>query len=100
AYEGTFEPGSDDIAGMCAALGSRGSDPSCSVPKLAESTECLGSDTMCSSSSTTTTESDGCACGLVGSRSSGGEGAGGGLVALLGLGYVLRRGRRGSRARG
>jgi hypothetical protein len=97
AYEGTFEPAADDIAGMCAALGAANSDPSCSVPKLAESTQCLGPDTMCTSTNTTTTESDGCACSLPGARSSAGSGTSGpgALVALLAFGLGARRARRG-----
>jgi hypothetical protein len=95
AYEGTFEPGEDDIDGMCAALGATASDPSCSVAKLAESTECLGPDTMCSSASTTTTDSEGCACGLAGTPDEHGGAARFGL-GLLALGYTLRRARRAS----
>jgi hypothetical protein len=98
AYEGTFEPGEDDIAGMCAALGPAASDPSCSVSKLAESTECLGPDTMCSSASTQTTDSEGCACGLAGAPSERGA-AGAFGVATLALGYCVRRARRHSARR-
>lgn len=94
AYEGTFEPGADDVAGICAALGPARSDPSCSVPKLAESTECLGPDTMCSSASTMTTESEGCSCVLAGAPDEQGSAARLG-VALLALGYTLRRARLG-----
>jgi hypothetical protein len=95
AYEGTFAPGEDDIDGMCAALGAAASDPSCSVAKLAESTECLGPDTMCSSASTTTADSGGCACGLAGTPDEHGGAARIGL-GLLALGYTVRRARRAS----
>lgn len=103
AYEGSFEPGADDIAGMCAALTAQARDPSCSVPKLAESTECLGPDTMCSGQSQVTTDDGGCACGLVGARrdggAAGGGAAGGAGVLLLGLGYFVRRARLGRASR-
>lgn len=89
AYEGTFEPGSDDAAGMCAALGAAGGDPACSVATLPESTACLGPDTMCSSQSSAPIDAEGCGCGLVGARR-GGVGGGFG-VALLALGAALRR---------
>lgn len=93
AYEGTFEPAEDDSEGMCAALEASNRDPTCSVAKLAESTECLGPDTMCSGSSATTTESDGCACGLPGaSDASRRHGSGSAVaVAVLALGAALRR---------
>jgi hypothetical protein len=95
AYEGTFTPADDDIQGICAALGESTSDPACSVATLPQSTACLGPDTQCSSQSTTTNDSGGCACELGSPRArdvSGGYG-----VALLGLGLVWRlgRGRRG-----
>lgn len=91
AYEGSFEPSEDDVAGICAALGAGASDPECSVSKLAESTECLGPDTMCSSQGQIPTDESGCTCSVVGERPAGG--AGGVGVALLGLAYVLRRAR-------
>jgi hypothetical protein len=92
AYEGTFAPGEDDIDGMCATLGAAASDPSCSVAKLAESTECLGPDTMCTSASTMTTDSGGCACGLAGAPDEHGGAARVGL-GLLALGLTFRRAR-------
>ena len=99
AYEGSFDPGEDDVAGMCAALGASNSDPRCSVTQLAESTECLGPDTACSGRGNTSEDSGGCACGLVAPRD-GGSRAGQGLVALLGLGVALRRARSRSSRRG
>jgi hypothetical protein len=93
AYEGTFEPAADDIAGMCAALGPNTSDPSCSVAKLADSTECLGPDTMCSSMSTMSAASEGCSCGLAGAPDPHGGAARLG-AALLALGCIIRRARR------
>jgi hypothetical protein len=92
AYEGTFTPEEDDIEGICAALGQSTSDPACSVATLPPSTACLGSDTVCSSQSSTTTDSDGCACELGGARAR--DRTGGYGVALLGLGLVWRLGRR------
>lgn len=95
AYEGTFTPAGDDIEGICAALGEGASDPVCSVATLPPSTACLGPDTQCSSQSTTTTDSGGCACELGSPRDR--DRTGGYGVALLGLGLVWRlaRGRRG-----
>lgn len=92
AYEGSFDPGEDDVAGMCAALGASNSDPRCSVTQLAESTECLGPDTACSGRGDTSSESGGCACGLVAPSERSSRGAPG-LVALLGAGLALRRAR-------
>jgi hypothetical protein len=93
AYEGTFQPGSDDVAAICAALGSGATDPACSVATLPESTECLGSDTTCPSQSTTTTDSGGCTCELPGADARRGlEGfAGMSAAALLGLAFARRR---------
>jgi matrixin len=93
AYEGSFQPGEDDVAGICAALGASNSDPRCTVPQLAESTECLGPDTACSRQSSTSTDSGGCACGLAAPRDGGSTGAQA-VVALLGLSLAVRRARQ------
>ena len=64
AYEGTFDPAADDVAGMCETLGVAATDPQCSVASLPEDTECLGGDTTCSRQSSIEAEDDGCVCGL------------------------------------
>jgi hypothetical protein len=98
AYEGTFVPAEDDVSAICAALGRGASDPSCSVATLPAATECLGPDTSCPSQSTTTDESNGCACELPGAGARRGVGAGdfagGSAVTLLGLALARRRSRR------
>jgi matrixin len=92
AYEGTFVPGADDTAAICAALGSGTSDPSCNVEQLPAGAECLGSDVSCTSKSSSEDDSGGCACGLPASRGRGAEGLAG--VALVALGLAWRSGRR------
>jgi matrixin len=91
AYEGTFVPGTDDAAGICAALGT-GSDPSCNVEPLPAGGECVGSDVSCTSKSSSEDDSGGCACGLPASRGRGPEGLAG--VVLVALGLAWRSGRR------
>jgi matrixin len=91
AYEGTFVPGADDTAAICAALGS-GDDPSCNVEQLPATAECVGSDVSCTSKSSTAQDSGGCACGLPASRGRGAGGLAG--VALVALGLAWRSGRR------
>lgn len=81
-YEGTTEPQSDDIAGMCAAL-DVGADPSCSVETLDPNTMCLGSDVSCRSSQSQPGNAGGCACRAAGSAPGGGGPWGG--LGLLGL---------------
>jgi hypothetical protein len=92
AYEGTFDPAADDVAGMCQTLGAAATDPQCSVPSLPEDTECLGGDTTCSRQSTIEAEGDGCVCGL-GARSvpSPLGAAGLAVVALAAAGRIGRR---------
>jgi MYXO-CTERM domain-containing protein len=81
-YEGTTEPQSDDVAGMCAAL-EVGADPACSVEKVDPNTACLGSDVSCRSSQSQPGNAGGCACRAASSA----PGAGGpwGGLGLLGL---------------
>jgi hypothetical protein len=98
AYEGTFVPGADDIAAICAALGSSSSNPSCSVAELPASTECLGPDVSCPSQSSSTTESSGCACEVGAEPGRGLSGAYGVLILALTLAWRWR-GRRGPAAR-
>jgi hypothetical protein len=82
AYEGTFDPGADDVAAMCETLGASSADPECSVPSLPADTECLGSDTTCSSPSRVTMEENGCGCEL-GPRSLPNRGGAAGLGLLV-----------------
>lgn len=98
AYEGTFVPGSDDIDAMCAALGSSTGDPTCSVAELPASTECLGADVTCASQSSSTTNSNGCACELGTERARGPSGSYGVLFLALVLAWRWR-GRRQPMAR-
>jgi hypothetical protein len=98
AYEGTFDPAADDVAGICETLGAAATDPACSVASLPENTECLGGDTTCSRQSSIETEDNGCVCGLgVRSVPSPLGAAGLGLVALVAAGRIGSR--RQARAR-
>jgi matrixin len=92
AYEGTFVPGDDDIAAICEALGSGSSDPACNVAPLPADATCVGSDVSCTSQSSTTDDTGGCACDLPASRGRGLAGLSG--VALVALGLAWRSGRR------
>jgi MYXO-CTERM domain-containing protein len=91
-YEGTTDPQSDDIAGMCAAL-EVGADPECGVDPVDPDTMCLGSDVSCRSSQSQPGNSGGCACRAAGSPpSNGGPWGGLGLLALgVGWGWRSRR---------
>ena len=95
AYEGTFTPGADDAAAMCAALGTSDGDPECSARQLGEDFACLGGDTTCTSQPSAQTVQDGCSCEVVGGPEPR-SGRGIGLV-LLTLGAAWRLARRRSR---
>jgi hypothetical protein len=97
AYEGTFEPGADDVAAMCETLGASTGDPECSVATLPANTECLGPDTTCSSPSRIDAEAGGCSCELPGRAEPPLASAGLGLLALA---AAWRLGQRRPPARG
>jgi MYXO-CTERM domain-containing protein len=62
-YDAIAVPDADDVAGMCAALGSAASDPVCDVPALPSDAGCLGSDTSCRSQRPAEDPGeDGCSC--------------------------------------
>ena len=90
-YEGITEPSADDSAGICEALDTGKSDPACSVAPLDSDSQCLGSDSDCSTvgGDTTTSESSGgCSCREARSQPAGPLAWGW----LLGLGlWALRR---------
>jgi hypothetical protein len=71
AYEGTVEPQSDDIEGICAALSTGARDPICNTLELGADAGCLGHDVSCTRSRPAAGEPEprGCACELVGTAS-------------------------------
>jgi hypothetical protein len=94
AYEGTTQPGPDDVDGMCAALGSSAVDPTCSTPTLPRDAECVGSDVSCTGQNPEQ-ESGGCSCRIVAPlRSRTIQARGVGLLALVAAAGVWRSRRR------
>jgi MYXO-CTERM domain-containing protein len=73
AYEGTVEPGSDDAAGICAALGTGPGDPECSVEPLDSDAACLGPDATCTriGGDTADDPGGGCSCRTAASHPAG-----------------------------
>lgn len=94
AYEGTLEPGEDDIEGICAALGASENDPTCFTAPLGADAGCVGHDVSCTTQRRLIDQRS-CACELAGA-------APGGSPRWLGLGWTvaallfgqLRRSRR------
>jgi hypothetical protein len=102
AYEGTVEPQSDDIEGICAALGAAASDPTCDTLELGADAGCLGHDVSCTRSRPADDgpEPRACACelpGASGASSSPGE-RGAGLAWAVGA-LLFRRLRRSGTSR-
>jgi len=64
AYEGSVEPGADDIEAMCQALNVDDVDPVCSARELGADAGCIGSYTDCVTV-VTPDEARGCSCRIV-----------------------------------
>jgi len=90
-YEGTTEPGADDVAGVCQALGAAATDPACSVAPLPADAGCVGSDVSCTSQGPIE-ESGGCSCRILARPEPNARARG--AVLLLALGTGLWRTRR------